>query len=224
LAVGDQQKLSYDPQRDIVPISIATENAFVITASNQSKLDSVGALLRTARSQPGKLNYNSGAGELPYLFAGVLNSARIELTLVPYRDATIAVQDIIEGRLDVYVALPTNVVPLAKAGKVKLIAVTSRVRTPVAPEVSTAIEQGLPGGEFYGLTGFFGPRGMPADRRDRVAADINAVVADPRIVERLEALGQTVRTSTPAEFAASIDERYAKMAAIVAGIGKKMSR
>jgi tripartite-type tricarboxylate transporter receptor subunit TctC len=219
-----QQKLPYDPRRDVVPISIATENAFVVAASNQSKLDSFGALSAAARSQPGKLNYNGGAGELPYLFAGFLKSAGIELTLVPYRDATLAVGDLAEGRLDIYATLLTIVLPMAEAGKVKLIAVTGRQRSSIAPDVSTLVEQGFPNGEFDGLTGFFGSRGMPADRRDRIAADIRAVAADARLVDRLAALGQIVRASTPTEFAAAIDERYAKMAAIVSLIGSKSSR
>jgi tripartite-type tricarboxylate transporter receptor subunit TctC len=85
--------------------------------------------------------------------------------------------------------------------------VTGRKRSPIAPDVSTATEQGFPDGEFDGLTGFFGPRGMPADRRDRVAADIQAVASDPSFVERLTTLGQTVRGSTPAEFTAAIAAR-----------------
>jgi tripartite-type tricarboxylate transporter receptor subunit TctC len=138
---------------------------------------------------------------------------------VPYRDAMLRVQDLAEGRLDIYATLLTDVLPLAEVGKIKLLAVTSRQRALIAPDVPTAIEQGFPDGEFDGLTGFFGPTGMPADRRDRVAADIRAVAADTALVDRLAALGQTVRGSTPAEFTAAIDERYARMAAIVTLIG-----
>ena len=216
-----QQKLSYDPQQDVVPISITTENAFVIAASNHSKIDSLRTLMDAARLQPGKLNYNGGAGEAPYLFAGFLKSAGIEMTLVPYRDGSLALQDLVEGRLDIFLQLLTPLRSLAQAGKLKLLAVTGRQRLPIAPDVPTAIEQGFPDGEFDGVTGFFGPRGIPADRRDRIAADIRAVAADPGLVERLAALGQTVRSSTPAEFAAAIDERYAKMAAIVSLLGSK---
>jgi tripartite-type tricarboxylate transporter receptor subunit TctC len=219
-----QQKLPYDPRRDVVPISITTENAFVIAASHQSKIDSLAALSAAARSQPGRLNYNAGAGEVPYLFAGFLKSAGIEMTQVPYRDAALAVQDLVEGRLDIYVPLLTQVLALAQAGKVKLIAMTGRQRLPIATDVPTAIEHGFPDGEFDGLAGFFGPGDMPADRRDRIAADIRAVAADPRLVERLTALGQTVRSSTPAEFTAAIDERYAKMATIVTLLGNKAAR
>jgi tripartite-type tricarboxylate transporter receptor subunit TctC len=216
-----QQKLSYDPRRDVVPISITAENAFVIAASNRSNLDSLRALAAAARSQPGKLNYNGGAGEAPYLLAAFLKRAGIEMTLVPYRDATLAVQDLVGGRLDIYQQLLNTVLPLAQAGQIKLLAVTGRRRSSMAPDVPTAIEQGFPDGEFHGLAGFFGPRDMPAERRERIAADIRAVAADTWLVERFTALGQTVRTSTPAEFTAAIDERYAKIAAIVAMVGSK---
>ncbi len=219
-----QQKLSYDPQQDIVPISITTENAFVIAASNRSKLDSLSALAVAARMQPGKLNYNGGAGELPYFFAGFLRSAGIELTQVPYRDATLVLQDLVEGRLDIAASLLNTVLPLAQAGRVKLLAVTGRQRLPISPDVQTAIEQGFPDGEFDGLAGFFGPRGMPDNRRERIAADIRAVAADRGFADRLAALGLTVRSSTPAEFTAAIDERYAKMASIIALIGSKPTR
>jgi tripartite-type tricarboxylate transporter receptor subunit TctC len=216
-----QPKLTYEPQRDVVPISMATENIFVIAASKRSKLDSLSALSAAARSRPGHLNYNAGGGEAPYLFAGFLRSARIDLMLVPYRETTLALQDLAEGRLDVLVPLLTSVLPLAKAGKVQLIAVTGRERSPIVPDISTATEQGFPDGEFDGLTGFFGARGMPVDRRVRVAADIRAIAADANFVERLTTLGQTVRGSTPAEFTAAINERYAKMAAIVASLAGK---
>jgi tripartite-type tricarboxylate transporter receptor subunit TctC len=219
-----QHKLSYDPQRDIVPISITTQNAFAIAASNRSKLDSLRALVVAARMQPGKLNYNGGAGELPYFFAGFLRSAGIELTPVPYRDATLALQDLVEGRLDIAASLLNTVLPLAQAGRVKLLAVTGRRRLPISPDVQTAMEQGFPDGEFDGLAGFFGPRGMPDNRRERIAADIRAVAADPGFADRLAALGLTVRSSTPAEFTAAIDDRYAKMASIIALIGSKPTR
>jgi tripartite-type tricarboxylate transporter receptor subunit TctC len=216
-----EPRLSYDPQRDFAPISTATENAFVIAASKRSTIDSLRALSAAAQSQPGKLNYNGGAGELPHLFAGFLKRSGIELTQVPYRDATVAAGDLVEGRLDVYTALLTTALPLAQAGKIALIAVTGRQRSSIASETPTAIEQGFPEGAFEGLTGFFGARDMPINRRDRISADVRAVVADPRLAERLAELGQTVRSSTPAEFAAAIEERYANMAGIISLINTK---
>jgi tripartite-type tricarboxylate transporter receptor subunit TctC len=219
-----QEKLPYDPRRDIVPISFATDNSFAVTASNQLKTSSLRVLVDAARSQPGKLNYNAGAGELPYLFGGFLKGAGIDMVLVPYRELNLAVQDLAEGRLDVYVSLLTSVLPLAQAGRVKLLAVTNRQRAPMAPEVPTAIEAGYPDLAFDGFAGFFGSRDMPADRQERIAADIRAVAADPIFADRLAATGQTTRGSTPGEFTAAIELRRSRMVAMVKLVGNKLAQ
>jgi tripartite-type tricarboxylate transporter receptor subunit TctC len=219
-----QEKLPYDPRRDIVPISFATDNSFAVTASNQLKTSSLRVLVDAARSQPGKLNYNAGAGELPYLFGGFLKGAGIDMVLVPYRELNLAVQDLAGGRLDVYVSLLTSVLPLAQAGRVKLLAVTNRQRAPMAPEVPTAIEAGYPDLAFDGFAGFFGSRDMPADRQKRIAADIRAVAADPIFADRLAAIGQTTRGSTPGEFTAAIELRRSRMVAMVKLVGNKLAQ
>jgi tripartite-type tricarboxylate transporter receptor subunit TctC len=216
-----QEKLPYDPRRDIVPISAATDGFISVTVSNQLRTSSLRALLDVARSQPGKLNYNAAAGELPYLFSGFLKGAGIDMVLVPYRDLNLAIQDIAEGRLDVYMSSLTSVLPLAQAGKIRLLAVTNKQRAPMAPEVPTAIEAGFPELAVEGLAGFFGSREMPADRQDRVAADIRAVAADPILGDRLAAIGVVALGSTPAEFAAAIELRRSRMVAMVKLVGSK---
>jgi tripartite-type tricarboxylate transporter receptor subunit TctC len=219
-----QDKLPYDPRRDIVPISSATINSFVIAVSNHLKTSSLRALVDAARSQPSKLNYNAGAGESPYLFGGFLKSAGIGMVLVPYRELNLAIQDLTEGRLDVSMPLLTSVLPLAQAGKVKLLAVTNERRAPIAPEVPTAIEAGFPELSFEGLAGFFGSRDMPVDRQERIAADIRAVAADPVFAARLAAIGQTARGSTPAEFSAAIELRRSRMVATMKLVGNKAAQ
>jgi tripartite-type tricarboxylate transporter receptor subunit TctC len=219
-----QEKLSYDSRRDIVPISVATENPFAIAASNQLRTDSLRALLDAARSRPGKLNYNGGGGELPYLFGGFLKGAGVDMVLVPYREQNLAIQDVAEGRLDASASLLTLVLPLAQAGKLKLLALTGKERSPLTPDVPTAIEAGFPGLAFEGLAGFFGPRDMPSDVKERVAADVRAVAADPIFANRLAAVGQVARGSTPAEFGARIEERRAMIAASVESLGNKPVR
>jgi tripartite-type tricarboxylate transporter receptor subunit TctC len=105
--------------------------------------------------------------------------------------------------------------PLSKAGKAKLLLVTSRERSPLAPEVPTAKEVGYPELLFEGVVGFYGWRDMPADLKERIAADIRGVAADPAIAARLASVGTVVRAGTPAEFAAAIEEQRFKIAAIV---------
>jgi len=219
-----QEKLSYDPGRDIVPISTATNAFQAITASNHLKTRSLRALLDTARSHPGTLNYNAGAGELPYFFSGFLMGAGLDMVLVPYRDFNLAIQDVAEGRLDVIMGALLSVLPLAEAGKVKVLAVSNKQRAPLLPEIPTAIEAGFPDLAFEVLAGFFGPRDAPADRLDRIAEDVRAVAADAILAERLAAISVIPLGSTPAEFKAAIDLRRSKMAAMVKLIGHKLAR
>jgi tripartite-type tricarboxylate transporter receptor subunit TctC len=150
--------------------------------------------------------------------------AGLDMVLVPYRDFNLAIQDVAEGRLDVIMGALLSVLPLAEAGKVKVLAVSNKQRAPLLPEIPTAIEAGFPDLAFEGLAGFFGPRDAPADRLDRIAEDVRAVAADAILAERLAAISVIPLGSTPAEFKAAIDLRRSKMAAMVKLIGHKLAR
>lgn len=219
-----REKLPYDPARDLVPITSAADTFVSVTASASLKVGSLGELVTLARSQPGKLNYNAAAGALPYLFAGFLKSAGLDMVLVSYRELNLAYQDLAEGRLQVVLSTMTGVLPHVHAGKVRFLAVTNKTRAPIAPDVLTAVEAGYPALAFEGLIGFFGPRDMPVERRDRIAADVRAVAAEPAVIDRLATVAQVARGSTPAEFAAAIEEQRVKMAAIVKLIGAKTAQ
>jgi len=138
---------------------------------------------------------------------------------VSYRDTNVAYQDLAAGRIQIMLTTITGVLPVVQAGKARLLAVTNKQRAPIAPEVPTAAEAGYPDLTFDGLSGFFGPGDMPMELRDRVAADIRAVAAEPAIVNRLAAIGMIVRGSTPVAFAAAIEEQRAKMASIAKSLG-----
>ncbi len=215
------EKLPYDPARDLVPIASATDTFVAVAATASAKIGSLKELVTLAGSQPGKLNYNAGSGALPFVFAGFVKEAGVEIANVSYREISLAVQDLAEGRIHVMLATMAVTLPLAHAGKVRLLAVTNKNRAPAAPEVPTAIEAGYPALAFEGLAGFFGPRGISTGLRDRIAADIRAVAADPGVANRLAAVAQVARGSTPAEFAAAIEEQRAKIASIVKLIGTK---
>jgi tripartite-type tricarboxylate transporter receptor subunit TctC len=99
-------------------------------------------------------------------------------------------------------------------GKAKLLMVTNRERAPLAPDVPTAKEAGYPNLTFDGVVGFYGWRDMPADLKERIAADVRAVGADPAISMRIATAGSVVRVGGPTEFAEAIEEQRAKIAAI----------
>ena len=213
------KKLGYDPARDLVPIARAAETFPAISAAASIGVGSLPELVAVARAKPGKLNYRSAPGAFPTLFAGFLGSAGLSMAEVTYREDNLAVEDLGEGRIQVMIAILTSVLPQVQAGKVRLLAVTNKVRCPLAPDVPTAIEAGYPDLAYEGLLGFLGSRDISTGLRDRIAADTRAVAAEPVMVDRLAAIGQIARGSTPAGFSDAIEEQRDKMASIVKSLG-----
>jgi tripartite-type tricarboxylate transporter receptor subunit TctC len=174
-----QEKLPYDPARDLVPISSNTDNFATIAASASLKVGSLAELVTLARSQPGKLNYHAAPGAFPILFAGFMKSVDLDMVPVSYRESILSTQDLVEGRIQIVMTSLTNVLPQAQAGKVRLLAVTNKVRSPLAPDVVTANEAGYSDLSFEAFSGFFGARDIAPALRDRIAADVRAVAPTP---------------------------------------------
>ena len=216
-----QDKLPYDPVHDLVPISSSTDNFATVAAAASWKIGSLSELVSLARAQPGKLNYHAAPGAFPILFAGFAKGAGLDMIPVSYRESIMSTQDLVEGRIQIIMTALTNVLPQAQAGKVRLLAVTNKSRSPLAPEIPTAIEAGYPDLTFEGFSGFFGSRDIPPAQRDSVSADVRAVAADPAVSDRLAAVGLIAHGSTSAEFAAAIEEQRNKMASIMKLIGGK---
>jgi len=215
-----QQKITYDPNRDLVPISSAANTFGAIAATLSTNVHTVAELIGFARAHPNSLNWATGGGAFPLLFAGFAKRAKLELTRVSYRQQNLAIQDLAEGRIHLFATTITALMPLAEAGKIRLLTVTNKTRAPIAPDIPTAIEAGHPELEFDGLTGFFGWRDMPAALRDRIASDVRAIAAEPHVAERLAKAGQIAHAGSPEEFARAIDEQRARMAAIAALLEK----
>jgi tripartite-type tricarboxylate transporter receptor subunit TctC len=213
------KSLPYDPARDLVPIAITSDNFLAIAASKKSTVGSLADLVQLARSKPGKLNWAATAGIPYFAFAGFQRTAGIEMVYVPYRDFTPAISDLDEGRIDIASTALTQLIPHEQAGHAKLLAVMNRTRSAAAPHVPTAAESGFPDLTFDGVTGFFGPRGLSDEMRDRLAEDIRAVTEIRSVQDRLPPLGIVARAGSPAEFAAAIEEQRARIATIAAAIG-----
>lgn len=201
------EHLAYDAAKDLVPISTGTDTFGAVAVTASLKVESLSDLVALAREHPGKLNWASGGGAFPIVFAGFVKSAGLDTVEIPYREQSVAIQDLAEGRLQIIATTLTPLMAVVQAGKVRVLSVTNKRRAPIAPEVPTAIEAGYPELAFEGVLGFFGDRGMPRALRDRVAADIASVASDPVLVERLAGAGQAVRTSAPDDFASAIDEQ-----------------
>jgi tripartite-type tricarboxylate transporter receptor subunit TctC len=207
--------LPYDPSRDLVPIASAIDNFFAIATSSSLGVDSIDGLVALARKEPGKLNWTATAGLPQYIFAALQKSADLEMTYVPYREVTLALQDLSESRVQVLATGVSILLPQVESGKVRLLMVTSRSRSPLAEDVPTAAEAGHPELLFEGMVGFYGWRNMAPDLRERIAADIRAVAADSAMVARLRSVGVAVRAGSSAEFAAEIEDQRTKLAPIL---------
>ena len=216
-------KLPYDP-RELSPIARISNTLVALAVPASLNVGSVGELVALIRAQPGKLNFSTATGMTDVIYDGYFKSAGLAITRVPYRDVVAPLTDLGEGRIQIYVGALAIVQPHIQAGRVKLLALTNAQRPATGPVVPTVTEAGFPAMTFDGLVGLFGPRDMASSARDRIAADIRAVAADPTILARLTATGQVVIPGTAAEFAASIEEQRSKLAAIAQQLGLKAAQ
>jgi tripartite-type tricarboxylate transporter receptor subunit TctC len=209
--------LPYQPS-DLVPITRVSNTIITISVPASLNVNSLKELAAMARAEPGKLNWAGVTGALDFVFGGWLKQEGLNINKVPYRNPVDAANDLAEGRVQVYEAAMAIVRPQLESGKIKLLAVTNSVRAPTQPNLPTVAEAGYPALTIDGLVGLFGPTGMPLDLRQRITADIRAVV-DPTIEDRLTITGQLTNLGGPEEFGKSIDEQRAKIADFAKQLG-----
>ena len=216
------EKMTYDP-RDLLPVARVSNTVVSIAVPASLKVGSLKELVAMVREQPGKLNWASATGVTDLVIAGYLKGAGLEMVKVPYRDPVSALNDLVEGRIQLYSSAYAIVRAQAQGGRVKVLAVQNRGRVPALPDLPTVADAGFPELNFDGLVGLLAARGSNiADAaRERIAADVRTVLADPVIAGRLTATGQIVSPGTAAEFSAAIDEQAGHLAAIVKALGLK---
>ena len=219
------EKLQYDAERELLPISNVTNQILALSIPASLKPTSVREFVELATAEPGKLNAAAANGNSDFLLSGFVQSNRLQITKVPYRDITQAPNDIAEGRIQLLSSSLAIVQPLKAAGKIRVLAVSSRKRAPSVPDVPTVAEAGFPTMEMESIGGIFGPRGMALSLREKIAADVRlAVEGDPTIAPKVEASGQILDVRGPTEFAAAIKELNEKLASIAKMSGMKSAR
>jgi tripartite-type tricarboxylate transporter receptor subunit TctC len=214
------EKLPYE-LKDLVPIARVSNTIVAVGVPTALGINSLDELIARAKAEPGKLNSAGTTGAIDFVVAGYLKKAGAEITKVPYRDGVQALNDLAEGRIQLYVAALAIMRPQVQAGKVKIIAVTNNERPPIMPDVPTAVEAKHPQLAVDGLIGLFGIRGMPEDLKNRIAADIKEVAGDPEIAAKINATAQIVRPGGPDEFAREIDNQIKVISDAAAAAGVK---
>jgi tripartite-type tricarboxylate transporter receptor subunit TctC len=185
------KKLGYDLTRDLAPVAMIATFPSAIVLHPSLPARSVKELIGLARAQPGQLNFGSaGNGSPNHLALELFNTmARVKMTHVPYKGTGQMVIDLVAGQLQLasmgFPAALSNV----KAGKLRVIAVTSAARSPLLPEVPTVAETGLPGFDVTSWYAVFGPAALPSDITGKLNSEIAAMAAAPEVRERLAQLG-----------------------------------
>lgn len=213
-------KLPYN-QADLIPIARVSNTILAVAVKKDAPYNNIKEFTEAARAAPGTFNSGLVQGITELTFWGYQHHEKLQITQVPYRDVNLAPVELGEGRIQVVMSALAVVQPQWRAGRIKLIAVTTKNRVKAAPEVPTAREQGYPSLEIEGMAGLFGIRSMSEQLKEKIAADVREVTADGSISERLETTGQIVNLGGPKEFASSIAEQSANVAAVVKAIDFK---
>ncbi len=203
-------KLPYKPD-DLVPIARVTNTLIALGVPTALNVSSIKELAAKIKAEPGKLNYASVTGANDLLYAAFLKTEKLDMAKVPYKDPVTAINDLSEGRIQAFVGAYAIMRPRILAGNVKVIALTNRQHAKALNDIPTAKEAGYTSLEFDGLVGLLGPSGMPLALRERIAADIRAIVEDPDMAAKLATSGQVVNPGTPAEFAAALADQRKKV-------------
>ncbi len=224
VAPYDHDTLPYDSRRDLVPIVSVSDVVLAVSVPAAMNIDTVDQLVALARAQRGKLNAAAATGISDFLLFGWIKNMDLQIVKVPYRDIMQAPNDLAESRIQVLSTSFAVVQPLMRAGKIKVLAVTSTRRAPTAPDIPTAKEAGYPALNFESIGGVFGPPGMSDQARESIAADFRAVSADPVIAKRLGDIGTIMDIRGPAEFGAAVAEQRDRIAALAKVLGLKAAQ
>ncbi|HUP96811.1 MAG TPA: tripartite tricarboxylate transporter substrate binding protein [Usitatibacter sp.] len=209
-------KVPYDPHKDFTPIVYVGFATNILLVSPVLGVNNVRELIDLAKRDPGKLNYStSGIGSVAHLTSEMFASmAGIKLTHVPYKGTQLSINDLASGQVAMLFDNVMTGKPHVDSKRLKGIAISSRTRSSIMPDVPTVSESGLPGFDSWNYFGIFGPANLPPAITTRVNAEMNRIFADPAVKERFHTLGFEITGGTPADFAKVVQseaERWSKV-------------
>jgi tripartite-type tricarboxylate transporter receptor subunit TctC len=196
------KKLPYDPLKDLEPIGEVGAGPFVVVVSNELNVTTLRELIALSRAKPRSINYGSaGVGGINHLGTELLASAaKMQLVHVPYRGIGPAFTDLLAGNLQMLLPTLASAAQYIHAGTMRGLAVTGAQRSPLAPELPTTAEAGLPGFRLEAWWGLLGPARLPTAVAQRLNEELNAALAQPDVREALAREGATPQPGTPEDF------------------------
>jgi tripartite-type tricarboxylate transporter receptor subunit TctC len=212
-----QAKLPYDPITGLAPVALFATSPSMLVTHPSLPVKSVRELIAFARANPGKLNYGSSGNGAPYHIATELfkSMAGVDIAHVPYKGAAPAVTAVLGGEVTMLFANIMTGLPLARSGRMRGLAVTSEARTPIAADIPTVAEAGVPGYAFVTWFGALAPGGTPAPIVERLNTAFRQAIVAPDIANVLVADGVQAHDGAPEAFAQVIRsdiQRFTKLA------------
>ena len=210
-------KMPWDILKDFEPVSLVATVEWGLVVPADAPIRTAADLITAAKKSPGVINYGSGGNGSPQHIAMALfaSQAGLQMKHVPYKGATQAALGVAGKEVDAAFQGIATVNSLVKAGKLRLVGVTTAKRLPQFPDVPTVSESGMPGFEFNSWFAMMAPAGTPGPIVHRLAAELQKALADPEVREKLAAQGLTPRGTTPEELGALTRAQYAKYGALI---------
>ncbi len=220
---GMYAKIPYDPIRDFAPICQTSSTPILIAVTASLPAKNIKGLVALAKSQPGALSYASqGNGSPGHLAGALFNSMNgANIVHIPYKSTAQAITDLTSGQVQMMYPSATTIIPHVKAGRLRAVAIATKARSALAPDIPTAAESGLPGFEAGIWNGLIAPAGIPPAIIEKLHATVAKIIQSADTRERILGMGADPVISTPGEFAAFIAAELKKWTKVIKDSGVK---
>ena len=217
------EDVSFDPETDLAPIAAVAKVQIAVAVPANLGISTLADFVALARTKPSETSYAVAPGFSEFVFDGFVKENGLTIAKASYRDITTSPIDLGENRIQLSMQSYAAMRTYAQTGKIRIIAINDRERSPIAPDIPSVVESGFPSLVASPVLGLLGPRDMPIDLRRRIAADVLAALDDKTIGERLALTGQPAAPMGVDAYTAALKEQYAQVAHIasVLGIARK---
>ena len=211
------KKLNFDPANDIVPIGLIEKGPLILMVRNDSPYKSVKDIVAAAKAAPGKLSFASGGIGGSHHLSGALleNAAGIDLIHAPYKSGAAGATDLMGGQVQMMFEQMYSAMPAIKGGRLRALAITSKTRSPLLPDLPTMAEQGFPAVEVLNWQGLVAPKGISTELVKTLNAALNKALQDPEVKEKILSQGNETGGGSPELFAALIKSEAPRWAKVV---------
>ncbi|MGB6102851.1 MAG: tripartite tricarboxylate transporter substrate binding protein [Pusillimonas sp.] len=215
------KELTWDPIKDFTPIAEVIRGPHLILVPADSPARTLQEFIDNAKQSPGSMNFaSSGVGSIQHLGGELFQlQTGVDMVHVPYGGAAPAMQDLLAGRINMFITTPPTAISHVEAGKLRALAITSSQRHPKLPDIPTTAEAGLPEFQLEAWFSVFGPPGMPDDVVKKLAAAMEQVITSDEFREQMNAQGSNASYRSPDELAQIVKDDLAKWTKVVETAG-----